>query len=91
MNKYFVSFAFIFFGLCIVFSAFYISSALKEIAYNQKADHTSVTQDTNDWELIVVNENNIILFNSYTGEYWRKSIEGNEGQTYWERGILPGE
>ncbi|WP_185807852.1 hypothetical protein [Lysinibacillus telephonicus] len=43
MNKYFISFAFIFFGICIVFSAIYISEALKEIAYNQTADTTTKT------------------------------------------------
>lgn len=86
MNKYFISFAFIFFGLCMVFSAYYISTALEEIAYNQKSDTTTVTEITNDWELIVVNENNIILFNSNTGEYWHKFIESNEGPTDWEKG-----
>ncbi|HWL23698.1 MAG TPA: hypothetical protein VNR38_08105 [Ureibacillus sp.] len=86
MNKYFISFAFIFFGLCMVFSAFYISEALKEIAYSQKGDTTTVTEVPSEWELIVVNENNIILFNNITGEYWRKFIESNEGPTEWEKG-----
>lgn len=58
MNKHFISFAFIFFGLCMVFSAIYISAALKEIAYNQKSDITTIEEVPNEWELIVVNENN---------------------------------
>ena len=86
MNKHFISFAFIFLGLCMVFSAIYISTALEKIAYNQKGDTTTVTEAPNEWELIVVNENNIILFNSSTGEYRRKFIESNKGPTDWEKG-----
>lgn len=85
MNKYFGSFSFTFFGLCIVFSAFTISSALKEMTYNQQPDNTSIIQEANEWELVVVNENNIILFNSYTGEYWNKFIESSEGPTDWKK------
>ena len=42
----------------------------------QQPDTVTVTQsEQNEWELIVVNENNIILFNKKSGEYWRKFIE----------------
>ncbi|MFJ8063447.1 hypothetical protein ACIQYS_02310 [Psychrobacillus sp. NPDC096426] len=89
MNKYFLSFAVIFFGISILFSAYILSQALKEIAYNQQPDNTTINEDTSEWEMIVVNENNIILFNRYTGDYWTKSINRNEGNTEWEKGLLP--
>ncbi|WP_236036585.1 hypothetical protein [Heyndrickxia oleronia] len=51
----------------------------------QQPDTVTVTQsEQNEWELIVVNENNIILFNKKSGEYWRKFIESGEGPTDWE-------
>ena len=93
INKYFVSLAFIFFGICIVISSLYIADALKAIAYNQnqQSDHTITMQESNEWELVVVNKNNIILFNHSTGEYWRKFIKSDEGPIDWEKGTLPSE
>lgn len=69
----------------------FISNTLQDMI-GQQPDTVNVTQsEQNEWELIVVNENNIILFNKKSGEYWRKFIESGEGSTDWERYPLPGE
>ena len=39
----------------------------------------------NRYQLISPNENNIIIFDSKTGDYWRKFIEPNEGPTEWSK------
>lgn len=35
--------------------------------------------------MISPNESNIIIFDSKTGDYWRKFIENNEGPTDWTK------
>ena len=39
----------------------------------------------NRYQMISPNENNIIIFDSKTGDYWRKFIEHNEGPTEWSK------
>ena len=39
----------------------------------------------NRYQMISPNENNIIIFDSKTGDYWRKFIETNEGPTEWSK------
>ena len=39
----------------------------------------------NRYQMISPNENNIIIFDSKTGDYWRKFIEPNEGPTDWSK------
>lgn len=39
----------------------------------------------NRYQMISPNENNIIIFDSKTGDYWRKFIEPNEGPTEWSK------
>ncbi|MBQ8997812.1 MAG: hypothetical protein IJ086_03840 [Clostridium sp.] len=41
--------------------------------------------DRNRYHMISPNENNIIIFDSKTGDYWRKFIEHNEGPTDWTK------
>lgn len=41
--------------------------------------------NTNRYKMISPNENNIIIFDSKTGDYWRKFIESNEGPTEWSK------
>lgn len=89
MNKYFISLAIIFFGICMVVSSLYISDSLKKIAFNQKEHNTTIEEKSNEWEVIVVNDNNVILFNHYSGEYWTKFIENDEGSSEWKKGVLP--
>jgi hypothetical protein len=90
MNRPFLPIAFILLGICIVFSSLQISEALEEIALYQDADNTTVTHESNEWEMIVVNEDYLILFNHNRGQYWTL-IENNEGVTEWQRGAMPGE
>ena len=77
-------------GICVFVGSWLVANALQDIA-KQGPDRVTVTQEQNDWELIVVNENNIILFNNKSGEYWRKFIESGEGPTDWEKSPLPWE
>lgn len=46
-------------------------------------------KDMNRYEMIGVNENNLIIFDRKTGEYWRKFIPSNEGPTNWEKEDSP--
>ena len=39
----------------------------------------------NRYQMISPNETNIIIFDSKTGDYWRKFIEPNEGPTEWSK------
>ena len=88
MNKSFLSLSIVFFGICIFVGSWLVSNALQDIA-KLTPDTVTVTQEQNDWELIVVNENNIILFNNKSGEYWSKTIESGEVPTDWEKSPLP--
>lgn len=49
----------------------------------------AVHQDRNRYQMISVNENNIIIFDRQTGEYWRKYVPSNEGPTNWEKEDSP--
>ena len=42
-------------------------------------------EDNNRYEMLSPNENNIIIFDSKTGDYYRKFIESEEGPTDWTR------
>jgi hypothetical protein len=91
MNKSFLSLSIVFLGICIFVGSWFVSNALQDIA-KQTPDTVTFTQpEQNEWELIVVNENNIILFNNKSGEHWRKFIESGEGPTDWEKSPLPWE
>lgn len=41
--------------------------------------------DTNRYKMISPSQTNIIIFDSKTGDYWRKFIEPNEGPTDWTK------
>ena len=51
-----------------------------------------VNKDTKDienrYQMITPNESNIIIFDSKTGDYWRKFIETDEGPTNWTKESL---
>lgn len=40
-----------------------------------------------NYEFIRVNDNNIIIFDSKTGHYWRKFIDSNAGPKEWTEEI----
>ncbi|AYV65756.1 hypothetical protein C2I06_02095 [Niallia circulans] len=54
-------------------------------------ESTTVENDNDDYryELVPANENNIIIFDKKTGEYWSKFIPSDEGPTNWEKGDFP--
>ncbi len=41
------------------------------------------------YQMVSPNENNIIIFDTETGEYWRKFISPNSGPTEWEKETSP--
>lgn len=41
------------------------------------------------YEIISANDNNLIIFDKETGQYWRKFIKSNEGPTEWTKETLP--
>lgn len=41
------------------------------------------------YQMISVNDTNIIIFDRETGEYWRKFVPPNEGPTEWTREKIP--
>lgn len=41
------------------------------------------------YEFISANENNIIIFDKQSGEYWNKYIPSDGGPTTWEKGDSP--
>lgn len=47
------------------------------------------TKNPYRYELISPNDSNILIFDSMTGEYWRKYIDPNSGPTDWKKEIAP--
>ena len=41
------------------------------------------------YELVPVNENNMVIFDKKSGDYWNKFIPSEEGPTNWEKGDSP--
>ncbi|MBM7578640.1 hypothetical protein [Jeotgalibacillus terrae] len=83
MEKYLLAFSIMFLGVCIVAAAWIVSQETNGDAVPVKSDGES------RYELISPNENNLIIFDHETGEYWRTFIEANEGPTSWEKEYSP--
>jgi len=45
--------------------------------------------DLNRYQILSASENNIILMDTKTGEYWRKFIKNGEGPTNWAKQSSP--
>ena len=80
MSKNLQSLSIIFLGVCILLGSWFISQSLKVIP---------TSDDQYRYEFISANEQNIIIFDKQSGEYWRKFIEPNEGPTNWEKESSP--
>ncbi len=80
MNKNNMSFAII---ICILLGSWFISQSLK----SEQVDGTTEVEFR--YELISANDNNLIIYDKQSGEYWRKFIEPNEGPTDWEKQTSP--
>ncbi|WP_205690215.1 hypothetical protein [Chengkuizengella sediminis] len=73
-------FSIIFLGGCILLSSWLISQSL----HSNQEEKVGITQEQSlKYELIPVNDNNIIIFDKESGELWRKFIASNEGPTDW--------
>ncbi|RIW34290.1 hypothetical protein D3H55_09925 [Bacillus salacetis] len=84
MNKNRTYFSVCFLGICILLSSWLIANSLQKDSVAK-----AHSQDGSRYELVPVNDQNIILFDKQTGEYWRKFIEPNEGPTNWEKQPSP--
>lgn len=60
---------------------------IKTIEAQNKTETT--TENKGRYELIRANDNNILIFDTQTGDYWRKFIKTNEGPTNWQREAKP--
>ncbi|MBM7648721.1 hypothetical protein JOC78_001667 [Bacillus ectoiniformans] len=83
MNKKLTDISVVFLGICIVLSSWLISKSLAE----NNTQNDFIEQDR--YEFLIPNDQNIIIFDRETGEYWRKFIAPNEGPTEWEKQESP--
>lgn len=72
-------------SIFLLVTGFNISSAIRDI----KNDLNPKLENEYRYEFISANEQNLIIFDKKTGDYWRKYIEVNEGPTEWERQQSP--
>lgn len=86
MNKYLQSFSIIFFGVCVLLGSWFISQSLTT---NQDKQEKISKEEQYRYELFSPNENNLIIFDKQSGDYWRKFIESGEGPTEWEKQPTP--
>jgi hypothetical protein len=84
MSKNLKSISIIFLGVCILLGSWFISEPL-----NNDSKVTTPSEQQYRYEFISANEQNIIIFDKQTGEYWRKFIEPNKGPTNWEKQESP--
>lgn len=59
------------------------------IAVDKYSSNLASNNNEYRYELVPANENNIIIFDRKTGEYWNKFIPSNGGPTNWEKGDSP--
>ncbi|PGM55516.1 hypothetical protein [Bacillus sp. AFS053548] len=59
------------------------------LTFSNNKNNLSKNSNEYKYEMIPVNENNVIIFNKETGEYWRKFLPNNEGPTKWEKEESP--
>jgi hypothetical protein len=76
----------IFLGVCILLGSWFISKSLES---NNDSQVIPASEEQFKYEFISANEQNIIIFDRETGEYWRKFIQPNEGPTNWEKQQSP--
>ncbi|WP_034261710.1 hypothetical protein [Bacillus sp. J33] len=84
MSKNLMPFSIGFLGVCILIGSWFISQS-----FHAKLDEKIPFEDTYRYELISVNDNNIILFDKQSGVYWQRYISANEGPTDWEKQSSP--
>lgn len=75
-------------GLSIIVG-FTILGSFLMIAFDKDSSNENSYDNTYRYELVPANENNIIIFDKKTGDYWIKFIPSGEGPTNWEKGDSP--
>lgn len=84
MTKNFLSVSIIFFGICLLLSAWFISNAIQNIDFPVESGEVTVSQtEAYSYELIVANKETLILFNKENGEYWKKPIDSKGSPEDW--------
>lgn len=90
MSKNLQSFSTIFLGVCILLGCWFISESINQ-SQNQPTSSQSkdvsvdvAKEEPYRYEFISANEQNIIIFDKESGQYWRKSINLDGGPTEWE-------
>ena len=58
-------------------------------ALGQKDPEVASTNNEHRYELVPANENNLIIFDKESGQYWNKFIPDDEGPATWEKGDSP--
>ena len=81
MDKHIMSFSIIFLGLCILLGSWFISQSI------EPEQVFVTTEGDSRYELVSLDDSNLILFDKQSGEYWRKSIQPDEGP--WEKQTSP--
>lgn len=66
---------------------FMLRGSIEKIGNSQLLEKS--IHETNRYQMISANESNIIIFDTVTGEYWRKYISINEGPTEWKKEESP--
>ncbi|WP_129692045.1 hypothetical protein [Gottfriedia acidiceleris] len=57
--------------------------------FSDNAKEKPVKTNEYKYEMIRANDDNVIIFNKETGEYWRKFLPNNEGPTDWSKEKSP--
>ncbi len=78
-------------GSIIIAIAIIIGFLLLGIILKSPIESNSVnfSSEANRYQMVTPNDNNIIIFDTKTGDYWRKFIPANEGPTEWEKEFSP--
>ncbi|WP_430786922.1 hypothetical protein VBD025_15095 [Virgibacillus flavescens] len=84
MSKNLQFISIIFLGVCILLGSWFMSQSL-----DRGSELSPTSGDQYRYEFISANEQNVIIFDKKTGNYWRKYIEPTEGPTNWEKQESP--
>lgn len=87
MIKNSLSISIIFLGVCILLGSWFIYQSLG--SGTQVSPISEESEEQYRFDFISANEQNVIIFDKKTGNYWRKFIEPNEGPTKWEKQQSP--
>ncbi|MGE7767540.1 hypothetical protein [Peribacillus sp. NPDC096540] len=75
-------------GVAIII-AFTILGLFLKVTFEKDSENVSNNNSEYRYELVPANDNNIIIFDKQSGEYWNKYLPSGEGPTNWEKGDSP--